>query len=115
MEQKVLWKNLTGTLCVLGLAVSTMSFNSTQIIDPISDIPMANFSDMDEKAYNSTFNYLYEEPVNVYIKKESNHLDLEAKTLFGKMREATIEESESVRNYIRSISKNTGVNFFDLC
>ena len=30
------------------------------------------------------------------------------------MREATKEERESVRKYIESISKPTGVNFFDL-
>lgn len=31
------------------------------------------------------------------------------------MRDATKQEQESVNNYIRSISKDTGVNFFDLC
>ena len=31
------------------------------------------------------------------------------------MRDATKQEQESINNYIKSISKDTGVNFFDLC
>lgn len=37
------------------------------------------------------------------------------KSLFGDMRDATAEESASVENYVKSISKDMGVNFFDLC
>lgn len=33
----------------------------------------------------------------------------------SRMRDATKEEEEGVANYVRSISKGTGVNFFDLC
>ena len=42
-------------------------------------------------------------------------LEKEARELFGYMREATKEESASVNNYIKTISKETGVKFFDLC
>ena len=35
--------------------------------------------------------------------------------LFGDMRDATPEEQASVDRYIQSISKDTGVSFFDLC
>ncbi len=115
MEQIDLWKNITGTVCVFGLALSTMSINSTQPVGTISDVPIANYGNINEQAYNSTNNVLYSETSNVYVENKTTHLEIEAESLFGKMRAATAEESESVNNYIRSISKDTGVNFFDLC
>ena len=45
----------------------------------------------------------------------SSRLEADATALFGTMRDATSEEQEGVNNYIKSISKDTGVNFFDLC
>ena len=42
-------------------------------------------------------------------------LGTEANSLFEIMRDATPEEQVSVNKYIKSISKDTGVNFFDLC
>lgn len=38
----------------------------------------------------------------------------ESLELFGSMREATEEEIDSVRQYIDSISVDTGINVFDL-
>ena len=49
------------------------------------------------------------------IKKYTTRLEKEANALFGTMRDATPEEQASVNKYIKSISKNTGVKFFDLC
>ncbi len=115
MEQGDLWKNITGTACVLGLAFSTMSINSTQLVSYVNDVPNANYRYLEEKAYNSTNNMLYSEKGNVYVEKQTNQLETEAEYLFGKMREATAEESASVNEYIRNISKDTGVNFFELC
>ncbi len=115
MERKDVWKNITGTACVLGLALSTMSINSTQIVGSISDVPIASYGYMDEPTYNLYNNMLYSETSNIYVENQTNHLEAEAEFLFGKMRVATAEESASVNNYIRSISKDTGVNFFDLC
>lgn len=87
MEQRGIWKNVTGTAFVLGLEITSMSFNDTQVISSLSEIPYANYGTLEE----------------------------EAEQLFGQMREATAQESASVNNYVRSISKDTGVNFFDLC
>lgn len=115
MEQRDLWKNITGTAFVLGLTLSTMSINSTQLIGTISDAPIANYDYVDEQAYNSTNTVLYSEARNVYVENKTTHLEAEVESLFGKMRVATAEESASVNNYIRSISKDTGVNFFNLC
>ena len=52
---------------------------------------------------------------NIYKQKKVRNLDKEAGELFGNMRDATTEARESIDNYIKDISKNTGVNFFDLC
>ena len=39
----------------------------------------------------------------------------DAEALFRIMRDATDEEQVSVNAYIKSISKDTGVDFFDIC
>ena len=43
---------------------------------------------------------------------EKSKLEQEAENLFGSMREATKEEQKTVREYVESISENTGVRFF---
>ena len=72
----------------------------------------------DEQTYNSARSTMVLQQTdynNVCLKKPKTKLEREAIALFGYMREATSEESRSVNNYINSISKETGVNFFDLC
>ena len=112
MEQNALKKNLTGTVIVVGVTLSAMSFNSTQIVDNynISHVGQGIYT---EALNTSAMTRLYE--VNNAYSDKGNKLDREAKELFGEMREATSEELDSVRNYVKSISKKTGVNFFDLC
>jgi DNA repair protein RadC len=44
-----------------------------------------------------------------------NRIENEAFALFGTMRNASVKERESVEKYIKSISKPTGLNFFDIC
>ena len=52
---------------------------------------------------------------NQHINSNKNrNLDEVSTELFGKMRDATEEERKSVDAYIRSVSKPTGINFFDL-
>ena len=115
MEKHDLWRNLTGTACVLGLAITPMSINSTPVVGSLSVPPVANYSVVDEQAYNSSVNFITAEVSNIYVERKDSKLEAEAESLFGEMREATDEESESINNYVKSISKNTGVNFFDLC
>lgn len=114
MEQRTWWKNLTGTVCVLGLAFSSMNCNSTTIIPSFNEASIANYRILGEQTDNSSAN-LADETNNIYIKTQRNNLEAEAKSLFGDMRDATAEESASVENYVKSISKDMGVNFFDLC
>lgn len=117
MEQSGLRKNFTGTILMLSLAVS-MNLNSTQTISSLSAIPFANYSFLNERSYNATAHLLENngnKVNNVYVGKKRNHLQEESERLFGQMRSATAQESASVNNYIRSISKDTGVSFYNLC
>ena len=111
MEQKGFIRNISGTACVLGLALSTMSINSTMLVNGNYEVQKANYSYYDETSTNP-FSI---ESSNVYEQKTSTRLDDEAKAWFGTMRDATSEEQASVNNYIKSIAIDTGVNFFDLC
>lgn len=117
MEQKGIGKNFTGTAVVLGLglAISSMSFNSTQVINSLSEVPSANYGILDEQLLNNASSTIQMETNNIYVSKVQRGLEAEATELFGQMREATVQEAESVSNYVRSISKDTGVNFIDLC
>lgn len=111
MEQKSFIKNMSGTACVLGLALSTMSVNSTMVVNTNYEVPKANYSYYDE----SPTSIYATEISNIYEQKAPTRLDGETKALFGTMRDATPEEQASVSNYIKSIAKDTGVNFFDIC
>ena len=48
------------------------------------------------------------------MRSKDGRLLKEVEAAFGKMRNATKEEQESVNRYIRSISQDTGENFFDI-
>ncbi len=113
MEQKNFVRNISGTACVLGLALSTMSANSTMVVNVNSnyEIQKANYSYYDE----SLTNPLAVDFSNIYKTNLPTRLEKEANTLFGEMRNATPEEQESINKYIKSISRDTGVNFFDIC
>lgn len=113
MEQKDFLKNISGTVCVVGLALSTMSLNSTMVVDGSYKIPNANYSFYN---YGDNSSNPYNVSNNIYVESNATtKLEAEAKMLFGTMRDATQEEQEGINNYIKSISKDTGVNFFDLC
>ncbi|WP_426742768.1 hypothetical protein [Mediterraneibacter faecis] len=115
MEQNRFIKNISGTVCVIGLALSTMNTNSTMVVNMNYQIPSAHYRDYDENSSN-LYNTAVVRNSNIYYKqKAKTRLENEAIELFGTMRDATSEERESVNKYIRNISKDTGVNFFDLC
>lgn len=46
--------------------------------------------------------------------EEYQSFEKEAESLFGKMRESTPEEDESIQSYLDSISEPTGFNIFDI-
>jgi len=51
--------------------------------------------------------------VNLIITDIKKH-QADFSDLFDNMREATHEENESINNYIKSISKSTGINIYDI-
>lgn len=111
MEKKAF--NVANTFLVAGMTLSMM--NST---------PLTMFNDnyIQENNYyvennnlginNMSYNY---KRTNVYYSNSSLKIEDEANALFGNMRDATVDELESVNNYILSISKETGVDFWSLC
>lgn len=112
MEQKNILNNISGTVFVVGLVLSTMNLNSTMLIDGYKK------ADVDYSFYSydkSPTNFYNVTSYNYIETREVSQLEAEATSLFGTMRDATPEEQESVNNYIKSISRKTGVNFFDLC
>ncbi len=137
MEQRDFIKNLTGTVCVVGMALNAMSYNNTQMLVNVKyDLPKKSgiFSDYEIDTYSTnttrqrghTFlkekNYLAEEPISSACgslcqnsERPNPTLMEEAESLFGEMRAASDGELESVNNYIKSISVKTGVDFFTLC
>jgi len=113
VEQINFVRNISETACVVSLALSTMSINSTMLVNVNSnhEAPKAIYSYYDE----SSTNLLKADVSNVYEISQSTRLEKEANMLFGELRDATPEEQASINDYIKSISKDTGVNFFDIC
>lgn len=106
----------------LNLAINTVGFPdvSSVVVQPgrIFESPAPvragmgfTFSGND---VTSSFADNYSIPAYSRVEKRAR-LERTAYALFGEMRSATKEENESVKNYIKSISKPTGVNIFDLC
>ena len=115
MEQSIIIKNITGTAFVVGMALSTMSFNNTNAPVDLKTQLLPLHELRTDYDYSNTSSALINEH-SIYSSYENeNRLMDEAEMLFGKMRPATDEELASVNNYIYSISKETGVDFFDLC
>lgn len=111
MEQKNFMRNVSGTACILGFVLSAMSINSTMVVNGDYEIQKADYSCKEISSTDS----LSVDVSNIYEIKSSTRLEKVTNMIFGEMRDATPEEQESINNYIKSISRNTGVNFFDLC
>lgn len=110
MEQTNVLRNITGTACIC-FALSAMSVNGTMVINGYNTAPEAIHSNFEVSYSNSK----KADISNIYETKVHTGLEKEASDLFVEMRDATAEEQASVNKYIKSISKDTGVNFFDIC
>ncbi len=104
--------NITDTLILgIGLFLS-INLNSTPIYNS-DNMSVSNF-----KLFNNNYDYnstILSSQCMSNNQIQDNNLDKYVKELFGNMRDATEEEKQSVKNYVDSISIDTGVNFFDLC
>jgi len=85
---------------------------------------LASANTSSEDVYANVYNKAYYEAVNEYGNESTalkNYqmynrkfkVETEAETLFGTMREATLEEQRNIRNNIERISVPTGFNFWD--
>jgi len=109
---KGLISSISETVCVLGIAISTMSLTTTIIVSSNGyDVPKI------ENTFFLENSLSFDEELNdnIYEQEKLTQIEREAMALFGTMRDATIEERESIDTYIKSISIKTGVNFFDIC
>lgn len=114
MDKKTAFINVAGTVFALGLSLS--SCNSTMLVRDRQSIMETKgiFAEKENSMINNTtLEHIGSQ--NIYIAKASRKLEREAYEIFGEMREATKEEIEGVDNYIKKISRKTGVNFWDLC
>lgn len=116
MKQKIV-KDIASTFTMVGLSLSLVNMN-TSVRITVPDNSLAFYKDYDsfcgfhdDKAsmYNNEFIV-----VNPRLLGNSN-LEKETNFLFGQTRVATKEEEQSISEYIKSISKPTGINFFDIC
>lgn len=100
-------KDMTSTMVLVGMLCLSSPINASANIN--NSIKMNN--EISKYDFNNHRNK------STIIKYESHKADFnvqkEANQIFGEMREATIEEELMVKNYINSISKYTGVNFWD--
>lgn len=114
--QKILFQNLTESVLVIGMTLSTVSFNHTPAVNVNPILTRDAFRTYEERQYNQTINPMLNRDFKFSIHpKRVTKLDQTAKELFGEMREATVAETDSIKKYIQSISNDTGVNFFDIC
>lgn len=93
MEQGYPFKNITGTACVLSLALSAMSPNSTMLICG-NDMSKANYSFYNKDLTFANNSVINDKIDNIYLQNNTNNIEKEATELFGIMREATIEEQK---------------------
>ena len=114
MDKKTTLVNVAGTVFALGISLS--SCNSTMLVKDRQSI-METKGIFAEKENSMISNTILDNTSsqNIYIAKTPRKLEKEAYEIFGEMRKATKEEIEGVDNYIKKISRKTGVNFWDLC
>ena len=125
--------NLASSVLLIGLTCGTVASENTSIaIKPVDtyveshyDVTnnykneSASFVNMDSFQNNSMLLKNFNSPKIEWTSKTFNpskkmlKLELEAKALFGEMREATSEEQKAIQDSIRKISKPTGFNFWD--
>ena len=106
-------KNLSATAAVIGLAFS-FAGNSSIVVSGNYEVPNYElFVDAPGNSENSSIVGYSQN--NIYIDKQRTRLERMAEESFGGMRDATKEELEGVDQYIQSISKPTGIDFFSLC
>ena len=98
---------------LIGAAISSLALSS-----PVRSENECLTQNIMEMAINDKINNYYNSSMQFIgsnSKCVTNRVDYYAEFVFGKMRNATDEEKNSVYEYMKKTSKRTGVNLFDLC
>jgi len=106
--------NVASTVLATGMALSLMG-NSTPVVSLQEDFvhKLNYYAEANALGINNvSYNYMKS---NVYYRHSVSRIEKEAYQLFGNMRDATEQELGYVNDYISNISKETGVDFWDLC
>ena len=106
-------KSLTTSIALTGFSV--LSPFANPITPIVKEAPVVFPQMYSGEIADTLVSKYYQFEDNTYIQKKMSKIEKEAHRLFGSMRPATPEELKSVQDYISSISKKTGVNFWDLC
>lgn len=115
MQQTNVIRNVAGTFLAVGLSFSMASSGTGTVLIHGNDYSMGSYRECDDVHDFQMNSVLRKEIDNIYVRNNTTNLEKVSGELFGDMRSATKEEREGVERYIKSISKNTGVNFFDIC
>jgi len=113
--------NLTDTIATPLMGVfffmNAVNINSVPVINTsihgITSV-VFNAKSKDWNPMNSTLCSAYDECIIAPDEKNKIGIDAESFELFGDMREATVEEQESINQYVKSISQATGLSFFEI-
>lgn len=115
MEQRSVIRNVAGTALAFGLTFSVAGGSTGTLLIDGNGLSVAKYSEYNTES-RFQINSVNQRPLdNIYVQNKPRNLDKVAMEIFGEMRDATQEERDSVDRYIKSISRKTGVNFFDLC
>lgn len=107
-------KAITMGACALSIATTDVSINGTPVIPLVggAGYKWPHYSEFNINETNS--NRYFDMSNNIYLVNNTNEPIWNiCEEFFGEMSDATQEEQKCVNDYIRSISKDTGVNFFD--
>ena len=115
MQQANVIRNVAGTFLAIGLSVSIAGNGTGTMLIHGNDYWMGSYREHEDFCNFQTNSVMRRDIDNIYVRKGTTNIDKVSGELFGDMRDATKEEREGVEQYIKSISKNTGVNFCDIC
>ncbi|MEG1142804.1 MAG: hypothetical protein RSE41_10260 [Clostridia bacterium] len=115
MGENKFYKNITRTVVTIGLSTALINNSSSTVLINGGKLSMNNDYCLESTGFQMNNNVIQNESNNIFVKGYKTPLEKEAFENFGDMRDATMDEIDGVQQYVNSISKPTGVNFFDLC
>ena len=109
------FRNITGTAAMVTISAFLMMNPNTTVSLPHNSHETAKIYKHGHYLGMPNNGVNVKDYTNIYLLNKKSNIEKEAYNLFGNMRDLTEDEERNIDNYIESISKETGVNFFDLC